>query len=318
MRALLARYVALAAAVVVLNFLLPRLLPGDPLETLAAAGTTAGASMSAVARAELRATYHLDAPLGTQFALYVRDLAHGDLGWSISRSVPVTALVGERVPWTFGLVLASLLLAVSLGVLLGLVAASLGGRLDRLIITLAGSLAALPEFLVAMGLLLGLSVWAGWFPLHGGRASFGSNWDPIDIAWHLTLPATALVLATSASFILLTRGGVRTELGQPYIQVARSKGLPEWRVTLGHALPNALLPLLTLLGVRFGQVLGGALVIERVFGIPGLGLLAFEAIRARDYPVLQAVFLLASGGMLVTSFLAEIAYRRLDLRRGNG
>ena len=224
-------------------------------------------------------------------------------------------MIGERLPWTLGLVLVALAVAASLGVLLGLVAGWLGGSMDRLVTTLSVTLAALPEFLVAMGLLLGLSVWAGWFPLYGARSSFGTG-DPFDAAWHLTLPALTLVLSTTAGFVIVTRGGVRAVQSEPYINVARGKGLSERRIALIHALPNATAPLLSLLGVRVGQTLGGAIVVERVFGIPGLGLLAFEALRARDYPVLQAIFLFASVGMLAASFLAELAGQRLTSRRG--
>ena len=316
MKRLLLRYALLSAALIVLNFLLPRFLPGDPLDAVDSTTTTGTSAMSTLIRTQLRATYHLDAPLGVQFGLYLQDLARGDLGWSISRSAPVVSLIGERVPWTLGLVCVSLVLAASLGALLGLVAGWLGGFVDRVVTTLSASLAALPEFLVAMGLLLGLGVWAGWFPLSGARSSFGTG-DALDAIWHLTLPAVTLVLSTTASFVLVTRGGIRVVRRAPYVGVARAKGLSERRVALTHALPNAALPLLSLLGVRVGQVLGGAIVVERVFGIPGLGLLAFDALRARDYPVLQAVFLLASGGMLAASFLAELAYERLESRRGH-
>jgi peptide/nickel transport system permease protein len=312
---LLARYAALSTALVVLNFLLPRFLPGDPLDALNAESATGGPAMSAVTRTQLRATYHLDAPLGMQFVLYIQDLARGDLGWSISRSTPVASLLGERLPWTISLVGVSLALAATLGVLLGLIAGWRGGPLDRLVSTLSASLAALPEFLLAMALLLGLSVWAGWFPLYGARSAFGSA-DPLDAVRHLTLPAATLVLSTTASFVLVTRGGIRSVRSEPYVSVARAKGMSERRVAIIHALPNAAAPLLSLLGVRVGQVLGGAIVVERVFGIPGLGLLGFEALRARDYPVLQAVFLLAGGAMVAVCFLADLAGRHLESRRG--
>jgi peptide/nickel transport system permease protein len=316
MARLLVRYTVLAAALVVVNFLLPRLLPGDPLEALTA-GDSAGATapLPADARARLRATYRLDQPLVAQFAGYLGDLRRGDLGWSLAKAAPVSDLIGERLPWTLGLVLTSVVLAATGGVLLGVWATWRGGRTEHLAAAIAAGLAALPEFLVGMLLLLGLSVGLGWFPLQGGRSPFGER-GPLDVLWHLTLPALTLVLATLASFVLLTGGTVRGVLGEPYLLVARAKGLSEQRLALRHALPNALLPILTLFGVRLGQVLGGALVVERVFGVPGLGLLAFEALRARDYPVLQAVFLLGSLGVLVASFGVEVVYAGLAARHG--
>jgi peptide/nickel transport system permease protein len=324
---LFVRYATLAGAVLVLNFFLPRLLPGDPLDVDASDGASAALpALTAEARLHLCAFYHLDRPLfPDQFLAYLADLAHGDLGWSISQSEPVGALVAERLPWTLGLVLTAVLLAGAGGTALGLLAAWRGGRLDRLIVDLATGLAAMPEFLVALGLLLVFAVGPGWFPLHGGRSAFASVAPGpaglgalADVARHLTLPALTLVLAGSAGFVLVARGAVRAVLAAPYLATARAKGLPERRVALRHALPNGLLPVLTLFGVRAGHVfsgaLGGVIVVERVFSVPGLGLLAFEAIRARDYPVLQAIFLLGSAAMLLASLAAELAYRRLEPR----
>ncbi len=322
MARLLARYALLAAAVVALNFLLPRLLPGDPLDLDAADGLSpATATLTAEARTRLRATYHLDEPPLAQFAGYLGDLARGDLGWSISRGAPVGQLVGERLPWTLGLVLTSVLLAGCGGSLLGLWTAWRGGRTERVLVAAATALGALPEFLVAMLLLVTLSVGLGAFPLQGGRSPFAPTSGTLaelgDVVWHLALPGLTLVVATTAGFALLAGGAARAVLAEPYLTTARAKGASEARVALRHAAPNALLPVLTLLGVRVGHVLGGAIVVERVFAVPGLGLLAWEAVRARDYPVLQAVFLLASLGVLLVNLVVELAYRWLEPRRGS-
>jgi ABC-type dipeptide/oligopeptide/nickel transport system permease component len=310
MRALLLRYALLLAVVVALNFLLPRLLPGDPLDAIGNDSATSVPALTQTTRLQLRAAYHLDEPVTAQFAAYVADLARGDLGWSISRGAPVSQLVADRLLWTLGLVGSAVLLASVSGVLLGIVAAWRGGRLDALITVLATMLAALPEFLVGIGLLLVLAVGLRWLPLYGGRASFAPAMNGtaalLDLGWHLALPVLTLVLSGVASFTLLTRGAIRPVLTDPYLATARGKGLPELRVALGHALPNAVPPIAALLGVRLGHVLGGALVVERVFAIPGLGLLAFDAIQARDYPVLQAVFLLGSLGMLVSNLVVDI------------
>jgi len=322
---LLTRYALLAAAVLLLNFALPRLLPGDPLDAESGEGMNAAVpTLTAEARAQLRATYGLDRPLADQFVAYVRDLARGDLGWSISEAAPVSRLIAERLPWTLGLMLTSLLVAGGGGVLLGLLGAWRGGRLDRIVVGVSSALAAIPEFLVAMALLVALAVGGGWFPLHGGRTAFAPRpTGPLglldalaDITWHLALPTLTLTLASLAAFVLLSRGAAGAVLAAPYLTTARAKGLPEGRVALGHAFPNALLPVLTLLGLRVGQVLGGAIVVERVFSVPGLGRLAFEAVRARDYPVLQAIFLLGSLGVLLVNLLLDLACRRLEPRYG--
>jgi peptide/nickel transport system permease protein len=308
------RYAFLAMAVVTLNFALPRLLPGDPL------ANPDTPTLSAQQQAALRATYRLDQSLPAQFADYLSDLGHADLGWSISRNAPVSELIRERLPWTLALVLTSVLIAAVAGTALGVLSAWRGGRLDRSIVSVCASVAAVPEFLVAMLLLLLLAVGFGWFPLTGGQSPFAPSDQPWlsllgDRLSHLALPALTLVLANLAAFVLLSRGAVRAVLRDPYLATARGKGLGERRVALEHAAPNALLPVLTLFGMRLGQVLGGAIVVERVFGVPGLGLFAFQAIQARDYPVLQAIFLLASGSVLLANLLVEVAYRRLEPRR---
>lgn len=320
MTLLVLRYVLLAAGVVVINFALPRVLPGDPVDDAAGNGMGGSVVLTAQQRSHLRALYRLDQPLSTQFAAYVGDLAHGDFGWSISRGAPVAQLVGERMPWTLGLVLTSVLVAALGGAALGLVAAWRGGRWDQALVGLCSSVAALPEFLVAMLLLLLLSVGVSWFPLQGGQSAFApaaQTWSETlaDKLRHLALPAATLVVANLAAFVLLTRGALRGVLTEPYLATARAKGVAEWRVALQHAAPNALLPVLALFGTRLGQVLGGAIVVERVFGVPGLGLFAFQAVQARDYPVLQAVFLIGSLGVLLANLLVELSYTRLEPRR---
>ncbi len=325
MARLIGRYLALAVAVVLLNFLLPRLLPGDPLAAAAPDGISpATSTLTVQARVQLRAYYHLDQPLFGQLLSYLNDLAHGNLGWSISQAAPARDLVGERLPWTLGLLVTALIVSSVAGSLLGLLAAWRGGQLDQTVLTLSSGLAAMPEFLTAIALLLGFAVALRWFPLHGGQTVFASDpgrnpdWPHalVDVAWHLTLPALTLVLATSAAFVLVARGAVRSVLTETYLTTARAKGLSETQVASRHAAPNALLPVMTLFGLRLGQVLGGAIVVERVFAVPGLGLLAYQSIAARDYPVLQAVFLLGSLGVPTVNFGLELAYRRLERRVG--
>lgn len=324
---LLVRYLLLAAAVVLLNFLIPRLLPGDPLDPGGAEGMTAATPLPAETRARIADYYGLNEPLGRQLIGYLGDLARGDLGWSIAQPAPVSRLILERLPWTLALMLTALALSTLLGTALGLLAGWRAGRaLDRVLVSLSGALSAIPEFLIGIGLLAVFSVGLGWFPLMGGRTVFAAYGDGAgatvqrlaDAAWHLALPATALALAGVAGFLLLARDTTAGLRSESWLTVAHAKGLPVRQIVLRHALPNLALPLLTFFSLRLGAVLGGALVVERVFGVPGLGLLAFQAVRARDYPVLQAEFLLASLGVLLANLLAELAYLRLDPRRGAG
>ncbi len=231
----------------------------------------------------------------------------------------------DRLPWTLALLLIAVVISTIVGTAAGVAAGwAPGGGRDRLLVSTAGALAAIPEFLVAIGLLLVFAVRLDWFPLFGGRTVLadygggvgGTARHALDILRHLALPATALVIAGTSAFLLLARDATAALRHEPWLTVARAKGLPERDVARRHALPNIAFPLLTLLGLRLGTVLGGALVVERVFGVPGLGLLGYEAIRARDYPLLQALFLLSGLGVLAANLLVELAYLRLEARRG--
>ncbi len=313
MATLILRTLLLAVAVVVLNFALPRMLPGDPLDALLAAESESGvAPLSADARRALRVYYGLDAALPEQFAGYVLGLAHGDLGWSISKKTPVATLIVQRLPWTLTLVGAALLTAAIGGTLLGLLAAWRGGRWDGWLLGSAGAIEALPEFLIGMALLLLFAVAIPVFPLGGGRTLFAAGPpDLLDIAWHLALPYLTLVLGSFAAFVLVARGAASSVTRATYVVTARAKGLSEWRILFGHVLPNALPPIWTLFGLRLGSVAGGAILVERVFGVPGVGLLSFEGVQNRDYPVLQALFLLSGLGVVAATFLVEASYRLL-------
>ena len=324
---LILRYLLVTGCIVLLNFGLPRLLPGDPLTGGAAEGLDVGQPLPAAVQAQLRAYYHLDASLPDQLTAYLGDLARGDLGWSIANNAPVSALVGNRLPWTLGLLLTALLLSALAGTALGMLAGWVPGhRRDRIMVAGAATLAALPEFLIAIGLLLVFAIALRWFPLLGGRTLFapygadlaGQARAALDIAWHLTLPAAALVLAGTAGFILIARDVTAGIMREAWLATARGKGLAERTVAWRHALPNLLLPLLTYFGLRLGAVLSGALVVERVFNVPGLGLLAYQAIQARDYPVLQALFLLAGLGVLGANLAVELLYLRLARRQPVG
>lgn len=314
---LIARYALLAVAVVLLNFLLPRLLPGDPLDFSAESGEQARVPLTGAAKAQLRGYYHLDQPLGGQLRAYLGDLARGDFGWSIARPAPVRALILDRLPWTLGLVLTATVIAAALGTALGMVAGWFPARRrDGALVAAMVALAAIPEFLIAIGLLFLFAITLRWFPLLGGRTPFaeyggglaGFGRQTLDIARHLTLPAAALVAANGAGFFLIARDATRAVHRQAWLTLARAKGLRERQIALRHALPNIAPPLMTFFALRIGSVLGGALVIERVFGIPGLGSLAYQSIAARDYPVLQALFLLASLAVLAANGAVELAY----------
>lgn len=318
---LVGRYLVLVLGVVLINFLLPRMLPGDPLDFSSGDDLDAAVPLTASARAQLAAYYHLDDSTLTQLRSYLVDLLHGDLGLSISRSVPVADLILARLPWTLALLLVSLVFSAGMGTAVGMVAGwTPGKRRDRLLVSISGMLAAFPEFLIAMSLLLAGAVRLKWFPLYGGETVFSETGrgasnsirQALDITWHLTLPAATLALVGVSAFILVTRDATAGLHNEPWLIAARAKGLKERQIALRHALPNMAPPLITFFGLRLGAVLSGAIVVERVFSVPGLGLLGFQAIGARDYPVLQALFLLSSLGVLLAAFLVELTYLCID------
>lgn len=309
----LARFAGLVCAVAVLNFLVPRALPGSPI---AAGGADTVLLPDAALRA-LLATYHLDDPLPAQFARYMGGLARGDLGWSLVTHRPVTDIVLERLPWTLFLVGGAVAAAALLGGVVGWTAAWHGRRLPVRLAT-AGVIAvgALPEFLVAMLLIAVLASRLHLFPASGAFTPFthaGGAAAVADILWHAALPGLTLVAGLAPAFALLVRNAVVPVLGERYLVTARAKGLSQRRVAW-HALRNALPPVATLLGLRLAAAMAGAAVVERVFAYPGMGWLLYEAVAARDYPVLQGVVLVSSLAVLIVALALDILAALIDPR----
>jgi peptide/nickel transport system permease protein len=311
----IARFIVLIAVVAVLNFAAPRLLPGSPV--FGGSGADA-VLLPARAREALIATYHPDAPLAVQAARYVSGLARGDLGWSLVSHRPVGRILLERVPWTLLLAGGSVLLAAALGGWLGWITAWRGHRPSvRLLSAAAVGAGALPEFLVAMLAIAYLASRWRLFPPGGGLTPFAGQHGlgslAVDIAWHAALPGLTLVIGLVPPFALLVRNAVVPVLGERYLVTAEAKGLPPRRVAW-HALRNALPPVTTLLGLRLGAAVAGAAVVERVFAYPGIGWLLYEAIGARDYPVMQGVVFISSLGLLTVTLVLDLIAGRLDPR----
>jgi len=301
---------------VCLNFFLPRAMPGDPLALLAG---NAVRQMGAEKIAALRAAYGLDDPLGRQFLVYLGQLLRGDLGQSYrySGGRSVVEVLGEHFLWTAFLVLSSLTIAVAVGCLLGAWSAWRHGRpADLGLMTLFFSLRSIPPFWLAMILIPVFAVRLGWLPV-GDAYSFPrpAGWARVsDVARHAILPITVLTLAYIPSAYAIMRTSMLGEIGADYIRTARAKGVPERLVLVRHAMRNALLPVVTLVALDLGQLLGGVVLIETVFNYRGLGNMMFEAVKSRDYPLLQGGFLLFTLGILTINLIVDLAYERLDPR----
>ena len=312
----LAGYFITLFLAVTLNFFLPRAMPGDPLALIAGNSVR---QMGEENIAELRESLGLDRPLGEQYLRYLGQLAQGDLGQSyrFSGGRSVSEVLADRFLWTFSLVFASLGIATLLGAPLGAWAAWRHGNWrDAGLLSALFTLRSIPAFWLAMILI---PIFAVKWPLVpvGDSYSFPRPEGlqrVTDTLHHAILPLIVLTLAYIPTPFAITRSTMLGVIGSSYIQAARAKGLKERSVRYGHAMRNALLPLVTIIALDFGQLLGGVLVVETVFNYRGLGSMMFEAVKGRDYPLLQGGFLLFTIGVLTMNLLAEMLYGRLDPR----
>lgn len=311
-------YVLTLFVVVTVVFTLPRAMPGDPLSALQDPNNTLYLSDPDI-RSRLFAYYGLDRPLAQQYVEYLRRVPRGDLGWSISRNAPVSTLIGAHLPWTLLLMMVSLAAASALSFVAGLSAAWRRGEFrDRVLLTTLTAVRAVPEYALAALLLIGFAVVVPAFPVYGARTPLAEYSSPLhelaDVARHLVLPAAALTLSLTGTKFLLVRNTTMSVLGEDYVVLARAKGLQERLVKYRHAGRNALLPFVTVIGIHAGFAVGGAIFVESVFAYPGMGTLILAAVRARDYPVLEAAFLVIAGVVLTINLALELLYARLDPR----
>jgi peptide/nickel transport system permease protein len=299
------------------NFFLFRVLPGDPARSLGR-----GRLNSAEQVAAFNKTYGLDQSVPHQFWTFLTNTAHGDLGLSVKYRLPVSQLIWDRLWPTVLLVGISTLLSTVIGVYLGIRGAwNRGGIFDRISTSTSLTLYAMPEWWLGLMLIAGLGVgfWfvPGLFPtggLHSADVNPSSLHGILDTAWHLILPVTTLALAYLAEYSLIMRSSLLDELGEDYLQTARAKGLRDVVVRNRHAVRNALLPTTTVIALNIGFVVSGAITVETVFSIPGLGLLSTEAIGTPDFPVLEGTFLVASAGVIGANLVANLIYGWLDPR----
>jgi len=307
-RLLLLVPVVLGAALIAFALLL--LIPGDPAVALL------GQEVSGPELARFRHLLGLDRPVPVQFGLYLWRLAHGDLGSSITLHAPVLRLIGSTLPATLELAIASLLLSISVGIPLGLVAARRrGGVLDTGTMLVAQLGVSMPVFWIGVLLILLFAVQLDWLPSFGrgpalvAAVAAGDAAGIADSVRHLILPAFTLAFFNLALLTRLTRWAVLEVLEEDYVRTARAKGQTERAVMYRHALRNALLPIVTIIGLQFGNALGGAVVTETIYGWPGMGRLVVQAIGQRDFPVVQ-------GAVLVLALLFSLVNVAVDLTYG--
>ena len=291
--------------VVSLVFLLIHLVPGDPVQMMLGEGA------SATDTATVRHQYFLDLPLPQQYLRYWSGVLHGDLGSSIRLHATVSSLIAARYPYTLAITLTALLLGLALALPAGILAAVRRGRwLDQLLSVVSLFGLSVPGLALGPVLILVFSIQLGWLPVSGANPGGGHSID-----WrYLVLPSIAMGASLAAILTRMVRTAMLEELGQDYIRTARAKGLSETAVVCRHALPNALVPIVTVVGLQFGALLAGAIVTETIFSWPGLGRLTVSAISNRDYALVQGCLLSIGMTYVLVNLLTDVVYRWVNPR----
>jgi peptide/nickel transport system permease protein len=301
-------------AIGVLAFFMIRLVPGDPVAVIAGKSGSVDAEYMEMLRNRLG----LDQPILVQLGIFIKGLAQGDLGQSYRQGAPVTEIILERLPATLLLTLSASAISIVLGVMAGALAARRRGTwADTTISTLALIFYATPLFWMGLMAILLFSLTLGWFPAFG-MVSADQRYEGIryvlDVLHHLVMPMTILGLFYMAVYARLTRASMLEVADMDFVRTARAKGMTEAYITRRHILRNALLPVITFAGIQAGHLIGGTVLIETVFGWPGIGRLAFDSLLQRDYPVLLGIFIITSGMVVIFNILTDIIYKLIDPR----
>lgn len=309
-----AQAIPVILAIIILTFLLLKLAPGDAAEVLA--GEAGSASPEYMA--QLRQKFGLDKPMYIQLLAYVKNVLTFNFGFSFRHNMPVLDLIMGRIGPTLLLMGTTFALAIGFGILLGLLAATRVNTWRDSLISIVSLISyATPLFWIGLMLILIFSIRLGWFPTSGmvNIAAFNEGWNRVfDIAHHLVLPAITLALFYLAVYTRLMRASMLEQAGMDYVTTARAKGLTERRITFKHILRNAVLPVVTMAGVQVGGMLGGSVIVESVFGWPGLGLLAFESLFARDLNLLLGIFTFSACLVVMINLTVDVIYTFLDPR----
>lgn len=310
-------YVLTVLILVTLNFAVPRLMPGNPIDALFAQGSPNFVVDDEV-RANLAQYYRLDDSILTQYGSYMANLVRGDFGNSINSNRPVGQDLRARLPWTLLLIVVSLVMAVLIGLPLGIHSGWKRGKgVDRGLLGFFLSVQNIPIYFVGSMVLLLFSARLGLFPMGGGSTPFSQSGffgSVVDVAYHLTLPATLMAVQFASFQYLVMRSAMVTELGADYLLGGRAKGLRVRRLQYGYAGRNALLPVVTVVGMQFSLAVTSVIFVEQIFSYPGVGLYMFGAVFTRDYPAMQGAFLILTVMVVTVNLFVDLLYRRLDPR----
>lgn len=307
----LVRYAVCLLIVVLLVFLLPRCMPGDPVQCLVGEDVYLTQEILDSVTAKLG----LDRPLFEQFQIYIGDLFTGDLGYSYTRHQNVADLIWDRLPWTLLLTGVSMLIGYAFGIIAGTWSGWMTEKKRAKIMTGFGVfVSCIPPYLLGLIFFSVFVYQLGWFPYKG----FYETPDLFSVAYHMALPVLTLALFVFARNMIIMRGSVLTEKNQLYPQFAKSLGIPRRKIIYGHVMKNAILPILTHFAIDFGFILSGALFIEIIFSLNGLGRVMYTAVLNLDYPVLSGLFLVIALMAICANLIADILYGIIDPRVKRG
>lgn len=310
------RFVAVGFAVLTIIFILPRVMPGDPVENLLGEGAV---GLTDAARAELLSYYKLDRPLWEQYLAFLQSIFTFDFGYSITRARPVSDLIADRIGWTLLLTLPS----IAIGSLAAIYASVYCGTrrgclLDRILVGISIYSHTVPTFLIAMVIILIFSIQLGLFPIsHLSSGRYTGIENAVDIAYHMVLPIATMTLTVFLGKFLILRNTTLKIAGEQFVFVARSKGMPESSIRSAHVMRNIMPTFLSMLIMNIGFMISGALLIEIVFSLQGMGTLVYYGISSQDFPVIQGTFVIIVAWVLFTNILAEFVYGVIDPRVGD-
>lgn len=315
-------YIITLLIIITLNFILPRLMPGDPFLFISA-DQGQDVMYSAEQRQQYLEYYGLNEPMGKQYFSYLTKVITGNMGTSLYYNEPVIHIISRRLTWTFFLVIAAVIISTVMGMFLGSISAWYRDHwLDKLLYFKLIVLSEIPAFLLGLILLFVFAAGLDLFPLSGAMShykEFNSIWERIgDILSHAVLPVVALSVVRLGGTYLLGRNSVISVLDKEYVKTGRAKGLSRIRIITTYVIRNALLPVITRVFLSLGGLVGGAILVENVFAYPGLGYLMRESVMVRDYPLIQGIFLTVSIFVLTANYLADLVYGIIDPRVKTG
>lgn len=309
------QYLAVIALALTINFALPRLAPGDPLAFVI--GQELYEEMTPEERQAVRAELDLDGSVLEQYGKFIASAVTLDLGLSTKYGKPVTEVLAERMPWTFLVVIPPLVLTPLIGVALGVYAAwNRGKKRDATLLTAVLAIESMPGFWFGMVLIAVFGVQLGWFPTYGAAPMIRTdNWSySVSVAEHLVMPVATITIASIGTYFLLMRSTMLDALGQDYMMLAEAKGVGKRGLMFKHAMRNAMLPVYTHVTMSLSLLFSGAVIVETVFSYPGIGSLLYESVMARDFALMQGVFLMSTVSVILANMLADLTYPLVDPR----